>query len=108
MSQLTGIAKRPAVSWSTSRDWALVRVGTFSRSLDDEGTVGVTTVNGGRLRDGRVQQLHEQVGRDRADLRVLESRVPERAVVDGNPHSFSRLLLLRQSTGAPDPFDHAI
>src|SRR5262249_18275411 len=101
----TGMPNRSAQSWSTCLTWELLRVG---RALDDKGAVGVTPVDGVRLRNGRAGQPRDELRRDRADLRKLQRGVAERAVVDRPPPAPGRLRLLDQRACPADPRDHAL
>src|SRR5260370_28841447 len=96
--------KRSAHRASTRLTWELLRVG---RSLDDKGAVGVSAMDGVRLRNGRAGEPGDELRGDRAHLRKLQRRVPEGAVVDGHLDPLRALGLLDQGARAPDPGDHA-
>src|SRR5947207_4458585 len=102
MSQSTGSPNRSAVSRSTLRTCSLVRVGGCW-PLDDKGAVGIAAVDRILLRDGRTQELRDEVRGDRADLGKFQCGVPERAVVDGDADAVLGLLGRGQRGRPPDP-----
>src|SRR5438309_930044 len=111
ISQLTGTWKRSEASLSTSRAWALRRLGSTaegSGALYDEGAVRVAAVDRVALGDWGVQELDQELGRDRAHLWELERGVPKGAVVDGDAEPLIGLLGLGQRAGAPDPGHHPL
>src|SRR5579864_3353015 len=104
MSQSTEMPNPSSASASTSLTWALPRLGG---PLDDKRAVGVMAVDGIRLRNRRPEQVRDELGRDRADLRKLQSGVAKRAVVNRHLDAFWSLALLRQGARPPDPGHHA-
>src|SRR5665213_1106699 len=105
ISHSTEMPNRSCARRSTSATCRLVSVGG---ALNDKGAVGVVTMDGICLGNGSAEQLGDEVRGDGADLRKLECRVAERAVVDGHLHPFGGLGLLGQGAGSPDPRDHSL